>query len=68
MSLGEVAVSRRKDFFFQVIRETKARVPSLGAQRLQDPGWGSRKKGFLLWGLRAMHSRPAPSQLPSDLT
>lgn len=64
-----MAVSRRKDFFFQVIRETKAeRFPSLGAQRLQDPGWGSRKKEFLLWGPRAMHSRPAPSQLPSDLT
>ena len=64
-----MAISRRKDFFFQVVRETKAeRFPSLGAQRLQDPGWGSRKKGFLLWGPRAVHSRSTPSQLPADLT
>ena len=64
-----MAASRRKDFFFQVIHETEAeRFPSLGAQRLQDPGWGSRKRGFLLWGPRAVPSRSTPSQLPADLT
>ena len=64
-----MAASRRKDFFFQVIHESVAeRFPSLGAQRLLDPGWGSRKRGFLLWGPRAVHSRSTPSQLPADLT
>ena len=43
-SLGEVTISRRKDFFFRLSTKKAEWFSSRGAQRLQDPGWGRREE------------------------
>lgn len=40
-----MTISRRKDFFLRSSTKKAEWFSSRGAQRLQDPGWGRRRKG-----------------------
>lgn len=61
-----MAISRRKDFCFRFSNKKAERFSSLQEQKLQDTGWGSRRKWVPTMG--SSGSRPAASQLLPDLT